>query len=84
MFLTHTDLIARGITLSNVQLWRLERAGRFPRRVRMTSNRVYWLSAEVDAYIASRIADRPLPLPPVPGKRAPGRPRKMMAPGFPA
>jgi prophage regulatory protein len=49
---------SKGISLSKVQLWRLERAGKFPRRVSTSPGRHAWVEAEIDAYIAQKIADR--------------------------
>lgn len=56
--LSAEDLPAKGIRLSNSQRWRNERAGKFPRRVRISDNRIGYVEAEIDAYIASRIAAR--------------------------
>jgi prophage regulatory protein len=40
--------------LHRSSLWRLERAGDFPKRVRLTSNTVAWRASEVAAWIARR------------------------------
>ncbi len=37
---------------------RLERAGKFPRRVQLGENRVAWLESEIEAWIAERAAER--------------------------
>jgi prophage regulatory protein len=37
---------------------RLEKKGRFPRRVRLGENRVVWLLSEIEAWIAERMAAR--------------------------
>ena len=37
---------------------RLEKDGRFPKRVRIGENRVAWLLAEVEHWIAVRVAQR--------------------------
>lgn len=37
---------------------RLEKAGLFPRRVRLGAGRVGWIEEEIDAWIESRIAER--------------------------
>ena len=58
LILTYAQLAERGITLSKCQLWRLERAGRFPKRIRVTPGRVGWLSGEITEYLANRIAER--------------------------
>lgn len=36
---------------------RLEKAGKFPRRIRLGANRVGWLLVDVEAWIASRRMD---------------------------
>ena len=41
--------------LSRTTRWRLERAGRFPRRHRISPNAVGWLESEIDDWIASRV-----------------------------
>jgi predicted DNA-binding transcriptional regulator AlpA len=41
--------------LSRTTLWRLERAGQFPDRRRLSANAVGWLSEEVDEWIATRV-----------------------------
>ena len=40
---------------------RLEKAGKFPRRIQLGPNRVGWLATEVDAWLNERIALRDLP-----------------------
>ena len=37
---------------------RLEKAGRFPKRIRLGQNRVAWLLAEVEAWIEERLEGR--------------------------
>jgi len=54
----HADLADKGINASMVTLWRWEKAGKFPRRVRVSHLKVAWVEDEVDQYIASRIAAR--------------------------
>jgi prophage regulatory protein len=51
----------KGITYSKTQLWRLEKEGRFPRRVSLTGNpngRYCWIESEIDKWISERIAER--------------------------
>jgi len=44
---------------------RLERAGRFPRRIKLGTNSVGWVEEEVDAWLEERARQRgPLPQPP--------------------
>lgn len=57
--ISYQDLRAKGINCSMVTLWRWERAGKFPKRVSMSHQKVAWVEPEVDAHIASRIAARP-------------------------
>jgi len=56
--LTRNDLKRLGISLSNTQLIRLERDGRFPRRVYLTPARVVWLESEILEWIEARAAER--------------------------
>jgi prophage regulatory protein len=44
----------KGIPLSSRQLKRLENAGRFPRRVRLSANRVAWIESEIDQWCSDR------------------------------
>ena len=44
------------ITLSFAQIDRLEKAGLFPKRVRLGQNRVVWIEHEVEQWIQDRIA----------------------------
>lgn len=46
------------VPFSAAHLARLEKAGRFPRRVKLGECRVGWLESEIDAWIESRIAER--------------------------
>lgn len=48
----------KGINLSRVQIWRLYSANRFPRPIPISTNRVAWSEAEIDQWIADRIAAR--------------------------
>lgn len=57
-FLDDDGLRAKGIKLSNSQRWRKERAGTFPRRVRISDNRIGYVESEIDAWIDSRVAAR--------------------------
>ncbi|MET3993346.1 prophage regulatory protein [Bradyrhizobium sp. S3.9.2] len=44
--------------LSPVTIWRLERKGLFPRRVKLCAKRVGWVEREILAWIGARIAAR--------------------------
>ena len=51
--LRFADVIAR-TGLSRTTLWRLERVGAFPKRIRLGANSVGWIEEEVDDWINSR------------------------------
>lgn len=51
-------LKAKGITLSKVQIWRLEKIGKFPKRVPVSAARHAWVESEIDEMISARIAAR--------------------------
>jgi prophage regulatory protein len=42
------------VGLSRVTLWRMERAGKFPSRVRLGENSVGWRLDEVEEWLAER------------------------------
>ncbi len=46
------------IPYSPNHLRRLEAQGEFPKRVRIGANRVAWLRAEIDQWIAERVEER--------------------------
>jgi prophage regulatory protein len=48
----------KGIPYSKVQLWRLERQKRFPKRISVGPQRYAWVESEIDAWIAERIRAR--------------------------
>ncbi|MGZ8889149.1 MAG: helix-turn-helix transcriptional regulator [Halobacteriota archaeon] len=45
-------------TISFTQIDRLEKAGNFPKRVRISVNRVGWVKSEIEKFIDDRIKDR--------------------------
>jgi prophage regulatory protein len=47
------------VGLSRSSLWRLERLGGFPKRVRIGENSVGWFEHEVDAWLMGRGIARP-------------------------
>ena len=51
-------LKAKCIPYSKPHLWRLERANKFPKRVPIGAGRYAYIEAEVDEYIAQKIAER--------------------------
>ncbi|KAB2847988.1 MAG: AlpA family phage regulatory protein [Hyphomicrobiaceae bacterium] len=48
------------VPFTRQHILRLEKRGRFPRRIQLSTNRVAWLMSEVEAWIADRIAERDL------------------------
>ena len=48
----------KGIPYSKVHLWRLERDGKFPKRVPLSESRHGWAESEIDDWIAERMASR--------------------------
>ena len=46
------------IGLSDPTIWRLEKSGKFPRRLRLGGNSVGWLQSEVKNWIDARLAER--------------------------
>ena len=56
-FLRLTQILRR-VPYSEAHIWRLEKAGKFPRRVRLGANRVAWVEAEVSAWTSSKLQER--------------------------
>ncbi len=46
------------IGLSDPTIWRMEKEGRFPKRLRLGGNSCGWLESEVNGWLAERAADR--------------------------
>ena len=46
------------VGLSRMSIWRREKAGRFPQRVKLGPNSVGWVEAEIDAYLEEIVAAR--------------------------
>lgn len=53
--------VVRRTSLSRTSIYRLVDADRFPRPVRIIDQRLGWVAAEVDQWIADRIAQRDAP-----------------------
>jgi prophage regulatory protein len=68
-FLRFPELKEHGIPWSRMHVDRLEKAGRFPRRVHLSPRTVVWLKREIDAFIASKLANRDYK--PAPAKSSP-------------
>jgi len=50
--------ILHRIPYSEAHIWRLERAGKFPRRAHLGANRVAWVESEIDSWIEDRVNAR--------------------------
>ena len=46
------------IPYSDMHVWRLEKAGRFPRRIRLGPNRVGWSLRELEEWMQARMNER--------------------------
>lgn len=46
------------VPYTSQHILRLEKMGKFPRRVQVGANRVAWLLSEIEAWVASRVAER--------------------------
>lgn len=55
--LRKTDLLAR-IPLSDATIWRLEKAGSFPKRIQLGGNSVGWVESEINNWLEQRKAAR--------------------------
>jgi prophage regulatory protein len=47
--------LQRRVPFSMVHIWRLERQGKFPTRIKLGENSVGWDEDEIDAWIEARI-----------------------------
>jgi len=54
----YEGLRAKGVPYSKVHLWRLEKAGRFPRRVPVGHGRYAYVESEIDAHNLALVAQR--------------------------
>ena len=51
------DLYPR-VRLSDPTIWRLEKAGKFPRRIKLGAGSVGWFEDEVDAWLDEKARER--------------------------
>jgi prophage regulatory protein len=58
ILIPYRELKARGVPYSKPHLWRLERAGKFPKRVPIGPSRYGYVESEIDDYIAALVAAR--------------------------
>jgi len=43
--------------LSSTTIWRLEKTGKFPKRLKIGVKRVAWRSSDIDAWLATKVAE---------------------------
>jgi prophage regulatory protein len=59
MILRYPDLQSKkGIPWSRMHIDRLEKVGKFPKRVHIGANTIGWIEDEIDAMIAAAAAER--------------------------
>ena len=58
VLISYRNLRAKGVPYSKPHLWRLEKAGKFPKRVPIGPSRYGYVEEEIDAYVAALIAAR--------------------------
>jgi prophage regulatory protein len=58
VLIPYRDLKAKGVPYSKPHLWRLERAGKFPKRVPIGKARYGYVESEIDGYIGRLIDAR--------------------------
>ena len=51
------EAVLERVPVSRTTLWRMERAGLFPRRVQVSANRVGWIETDVEAWVDGRKRD---------------------------
>jgi prophage regulatory protein len=56
--LRYDELKDKGVVWTRMHLDRLEKAGRFPRRVHLSQRTVGWIEDEIDAFLAAKLAER--------------------------
>jgi prophage regulatory protein len=56
--ITYDDLAAKGIPYKKPHLWRLEKAGKFPKRVPISAARYGYVESEIDEFVDRMIAAR--------------------------
>jgi prophage regulatory protein len=56
--ITYGDLATKGICYSKPHIWRLEKQGKFPKRVPIGASRYAYVESEIDAFVDRMIAAR--------------------------
>jgi prophage regulatory protein len=50
--------IQHRVGLSDPTIWRLERAGKFPKRIKLGGNSVGWFESEINDWLQTKAAER--------------------------
>jgi prophage regulatory protein len=58
MKLIRLPAVIERVQLSAMTIWRREKAGTFPRRVKLGQNTVAWVEKEIEAWMIDRIKER--------------------------
>jgi prophage regulatory protein len=56
--LSFKQLLEIGIRFSREHVWRLEAAGKFPRRIYLSPQKIAWFEDEILAWLAERDSER--------------------------
>ena len=51
------EVVAR-VGYSGMHIWRLEKAGSFPRRIKLGPNSCGWIEEEIDNWIRAKVVER--------------------------
>ena len=51
MCILNSNEVVKKIGLSKVTIWRMERAGLFPKRINLSDRRVGWAESEIEAWL---------------------------------
>jgi len=62
--ITYDDLATKGICYSKPHIWRLEKQGKFPKRVPIGASRYAYVESEIDEFVDQMIAARDAKLAP--------------------
>ena len=54
MRILNSNEVVKKIGLSEVTIWRRERAGLFPKRINLSERRVGWVESEIEDWLNSR------------------------------
>jgi prophage regulatory protein len=54
MRILNSNEVVKKIGLSKVTVWRMERAGLFPKRINLSDRRVGWKESEIEDWVDSR------------------------------